>query len=444
MARRTSKPATPSSPLAQRRHTGPLRAATLGLLAWGLLTASFANNTLGVVNKRSFVGFQKDSESLVIGRIIQSRAEGMFSQGGLTGRRGNRMETRQANQYGLYRRARSGSGFTPYRSHPGGNGWVAATADRLLPRRLGGNLKLLQTGTAALSAAVFAGATAVSWRRLGLMAALVLLAGTLVSPWVTVFSRNLWWSLWAMYVPMFAAAWCVARRPSLRAVAAVGAMAMAIKVTMTGYEYVTAVLISGMVPFVYAWAYAQFARPPLRAAAVYMVGLLVAGGVGLGVLIGQNALQSGSWATGAEHVLTVLGNRTYGDPSTHEPMYHAALSSSVWESTRPYVVALGPFSHGGAPWWSYGTWCIATAVACVLALWLARSDVEWAASLRGLVAATACSVLAPLSWFILFKGHSFIHVHINAIVWHLPFVPVSLVLMGQVAQAGWNRAMGSR
>ncbi len=412
------------------------------MVVWGLLTASFANNALGIVNDRRFLGFQKDSESLVIGRIIQTRKEGALSQGGLTGRRGNDRGTGPANQYRLYREGRNGSGFTPYRSHPGANGWVAAAADGLMPRHVGGHLGVLQTGTAALSAAVFAVATAATWRRFGLVAALVLLVGTLTSPWVTLFSRNLWWSLWAMYLPMLGAAWCVARRPSLRGVAAVAVIAMAVKVAMTGYEYITAVLISGVVPFVYAWAHSRFTLGFLRTATVYVGGLLGAGAAGLGVLIGQNALQSGSWATGVHHVLSVLGNRTHGDPSAHEAVYQAALSSSVWESTRPYVLTLGPFSLGGEAWWSYGTWCVATAVACGLALFLARSDRASAASLRGLVAATMCSVLAPLSWFVLFKGHSFIHVHMNAIVWHLPFVPVSLVLMGRVAQAGWLRLRG--
>ncbi len=436
--------ATRVATAAERPQTDLLRAGALGLVAWGLLTASFSSNALGVVSERAFWEFQRDSESLVMGRIVQTRVEGMFSQGGLAGRRGQPSRRTPAFQYKLYRDGHPASGFTPYRSHPGANGWLAAAADGLMPRRVGGHLGVLQTGTAALSALVFAGATALTWRRFGLVAALVLLAGTLASPWVTLFSRNLWWSLWAMYLPMLGAAWCVARRPSLRTVAALAAVAMAIKVAMTGYEYVTAVLISGMVPFVYAWAASRFAHASVRSATAYLGGLIAAGTVGLGVLIGQNALQSGSWATGAQHVLTVLGNRTHGDPSAHEAVYQAALSASVWESTRPYVFRLGPFSHGAEAWWSYGTWCIVTAVVCGLALWLARSNKESAASLRGLVAATVCSVLAPLSWFILFKGHSFIHVHMNAIVWHLPFVPVSLVLMGRVAQAGWARLRGRR
>jgi hypothetical protein len=43
------------------------------------------------------------------------------------------------------------------------------------------------------------------------------------------------------------------------------------------------------------------------------------------------------------------------------------------------------------------------------------------------------SLLAPLSWFVIFKGHSFIHTHMNAITWHMPFMFLGFALVGYVA-----------
>ena len=36
-------------------------------------------------------------------------------------------------------------------------------------------------------------------------------------------------------------------------------------------------------------------------------------------------------------------------------------------------------------------------------------------------------MLSPLSWYILAKGHSYIHPHLNYILWYMPFVPASLI-----------------
>lgn len=422
------------------KYRSPAAATLVGLLALGLLTASFSTNALGVVDPRSFASFQRDSESLVIGRILQTRAEGWTSEGGLTGVRSQPGALRPGPQYQLYADNDMGSRFIPYRSHPGANGWLASAADGLLPRRQGGNLTTLHTGMAALTAGLFSLATALTWRRFGALAAVVLLAGTLLSPWVTMYARNLWWCLWAMYLPMLGAAWCVRRSPSHRVVAAVGVVGMAVKVGFTGFEFVSTVFIAGLIPFVYALA-ARLSRASLRSAAIYASAMAAVGALGLGVLTVQNASQSGSWSTGLTHIWTVLGNRTHGDPLTHEAVYQAALSSTVWRAVSPYLFDLGPYSLSGSVYRSYSAWCAVAAVTTVVALWAARG--RGTSELRGLAAATLCAFLASMSWFILFKGHAFIHVHMDAIAWHLAFVPVSLVLLGSTLAAVVQRARGS-
>jgi len=40
------------------------------------------------------------------------------------------------------------------------------------------------------------------------------------------------------------------------------------------------------------------------------------------------------------------------------------------------------------------------------------------------------SLLAPLSWMVIFKGHSYIHTHMNFITWHMPFTILGFGLMG--------------
>ena len=54
-----------------------------------------------------------------------------------------------------------------------------------------------------------------------------------------------------------------------------------------------------------------------------------------------------------------------------------------------------------------------------------------------LVVATWMSLLAPLSWYVVFKAHSVIHVHISCIVWHMPFV-----LLGAASCGLWVEKLG--
>lgn len=50
----------------------------------------------------------------------------------------------------------------------------------------------------------------------------------------------------------------------------------------------------------------------------------------------------------------------------------------------------------------------------------------------GLIAATWFSLLAPLSWFVIFKAHSHIHVGMNQIAWHMPYVLFGFAIVGRV------------
>ena len=49
------------------------------------LTLNFAFNSFDVVDERWFESHQRGTESHVVGRIVQSRREGMLSHGGLLG-----------------------------------------------------------------------------------------------------------------------------------------------------------------------------------------------------------------------------------------------------------------------------------------------------------------------------------------------------------------------
>ncbi len=45
------------------------------------------------------------------------------------------------------------------------------------------------------------------------------------------------------------------------------------------------------------------------------------------------------------------------------------------------------------------------------------------------------SVLAPLSWFVIFKAHSYLHAHLNFIVWQLPFAILGFAMCGAILQS---------
>ena len=63
---------------------------------------------------------------------------------------------------------------------------------------------------------------------------------------------------------------------------------------------------------------------------------------------------------------------------------------------------------------------------CGIVLARRRTDCR---PLIALIAATWFSVLAPLSWLVIFKAHAQVH-SLDVIVWHMPFIPFGFALCG--------------
>ena len=71
-------------------------------------------------------------------------------------------------------------------------------------------------------------------------------------------------------------------------------------------------------------------------------------------------------------------------------------------------------------------------VTAILALATARAASLYAKrrdrSLLALIWTAWASIVAPLSWILLIKGHSAYHMFIDPIVWHMPFTIFALAL----------------
>ena len=55
-----------------------------------------------------------------------------------------------------------------------------------------------------------------------------------------------------------------------------------------------------------------------------------------------------------------------------------------------------------------------------------------------LILTTWFSILAPLSWFVIFKAHSYIHTHMSFLLWQMPFTLFGFAVFGAVVIA-WTK-----
>ena len=235
----------------------------LWVLSIGLLCFGFLFNAWHVAEQEWFDTHQRDTESLIIGRMVKSRQGGIFSSGGLTGagittniQQDWISENQIDNQYAAYLNRGTFDKFSPYMSQPGGQGIIFSLLDRLIP--LSPQIKLwsFYVLTALLSAIALT--LIVNWfyEEFGGWVAVCVVGSAVLSQWLTVFGKNLWWSLWAFYLPMLVVLYFLKRHRDAadRQFIKFGILifiTVSIKCFINGFEYITTTLVMMVTPCIY-------------------------------------------------------------------------------------------------------------------------------------------------------------------------------------------------
>lgn len=244
--------------------------ALLGVLSTAILFSEFYANALNVAAPGWFASSQQDTQAHVIGRIVKSRQDGFFSAGGLTGW-GSPLQSIPDSpvdqwpdqqsidfQYRAYREGLTFNSYKPYLSQPGGQAFCFGLLDWLLPLTAEAKLELFYVLTCLLSASVLALVVVWFFLEFGWCVAIFTLVSLVFAQFLVVFGRNLWWSIWAFYLPMVGVMYFLrhdrtaTKRHHIRCGILVFVLT-ALKCWINGFEFITTTVVMMLVPFIYYW-----------------------------------------------------------------------------------------------------------------------------------------------------------------------------------------------
>ena len=427
-----------------------------------LLFFGFYTNSWRVAEQQWFKNHQRDTEGHVMGRMVKSRQDGIFSAGGLNGD-GTPKDVEQewiaskqlGTQYVAYLYELSFDKFSTYNSQPAGQGMIFSLLDRLIPLSTQTKLRLFYVLTALLSAVALTSIIGWFYEEFGGWVAVFVLGSIVLSQWLTVFGKNLWWSLWAFYLPMIAVLYFLKRHrvPENRQFIRFGILifiAVSIKCFINGYEYITTTLIMMMTPCIYyaildKWSRQHYLKGSLAAA----LGSGVAIFLSLIMLCFQIGAAKDGFMDGVAHVIWSFGKRTYGEAEDFPPVYAASLNAGtlsvvitymngVFFDLNNYLSVTNAFVSNFLLKIRYYYLIVLCVVMSALLFW--RSNKETLSERRqqgiALICTTWFSILAPLSWFIIFKAHSYIHTHMSFLLWQMPFTLFGFAVLGATLIAG--------
>jgi hypothetical protein len=448
-----------------------IRKLSVGTLSMVLLFFGFYANSWNLVDQQGFLDFQHDTESLVIGRMVESRQDGIFSDGGLTGAGIHKnlhvdwisVEEIKA-QYSAYLNGLTFNEYSPYMSQIGGQAMIFSVLDGVLPFSPQAKLNLFYILTSLLSALALTLIILWFYDEFGLFVTIFVTGSMVLSPWLTVFGRNLWWSTWAFYLPMITVMEFLRRNrvPAKHYFIKFGILvliAVLVKCFINGYEFITTTLIMMFTPFVYYGILDRLTRRQLlKGLLVAVLASCLAIFLSFTILSFQiGSLKGETMLNGVQHIVDSFLKRSYGDASAFPVEYAASLEASTMDVVLKYLrgtyINLNNLIHTSNPY--VAKYVLEIRYLYLIVFFLAMSIIgllrrtgNIAAKCRqkymALIAATWFSILAPLSWYVIFKAHSFIHTHINNILWQMPFVFFGFAVCGLVIKDLWPDPVGTK
>ncbi|MFB5674648.1 hypothetical protein ACE3NQ_26140 [Paenibacillus terreus] len=413
-----------------------------------LLFLGFGLNLWKTVEPQWFESFQRDSEALVVGRLINSQVNGVMSDnmflGGWT--RANNAESSPEDQYNIFLGKTEKGDYSEYESQIGLQGFFFSLIEKLLPVGNDYMLMYLKGINVLILSVLLTGLVIWCFNEFNLITSWVLLIGIICSQWLIIFGRNLYWVAWSMYLPFFICLFILfleekKQKRYKRTLNLLIFLAVFIKCG-SGYEYISSVFITAIVPLIYyayksKWAPKVFVLRVISVSLSSLIGFLSA----LFIHIYLLYLKYSSLSDALSVIKLIILKRTYGDANEVPAVFRESLNANVFEVVSTYLNGFA-FDLNNF----FGTHLDLLKVSFKDMIWffLVITSLVFVSEkistkiqlhrrkLIGLTLSLWFSLLAPLSWFIMAKGHSYIHTHINYFLWQLPFTLVGFALTGSI------------
>lgn len=253
----------------------------------------------------------------------------------------------------------------------------------------------------------------------------------LLSPWVVNFARNLYWVEFTWFLPMavgLLCAWKIDNR-KIRVFSCCGAFLTIMLKCLCGYEYISTVMM-GLIQFllvdmVMAAIRGERKKAGLLLRTIFLLGLAALAGFAAAICVHAGVRAHGDYLEGIVRIFKedVL-RRTYGgDVNIFDPASEVglSLSASVWEVLCKYFRFYTQIITG-LPGNLFPLLCLAPL--CIFAYDGNRKKLkpEW-------MLMYAVFLIAPVSWFVLAKAHSYVHTHMNFVLWYFGFVQICMYII---------------
>lgn len=269
----------------------------------------------------------------------------------------------------------------------------------------------------------------------------------LLSPWIVNFARNLYWVEFTWFIPMAIGLFCSKNidKRLCRIVSYLGATASIALKCLCGYEYISTIMMGLitflLVDFVEAVVAKERGKQVLLFRTTLIIGVSALLGFAIAICLHASIRANGNGII--EGIKEIFFNdvlrRTYGADinlfSRFTGLEAEAVNASMWEVLCKYF-RFDTQIITGVPGNLFP-------VLCLIPLVIFVSDYKKKQTNYRKIAMYIVCFCSTISWYVLAKCHSYVHTHMNFVLWYFGFVQVCLYVIFEKL-ANWRKIEDKR
>lgn len=402
----------------------PLSMIILGTIAFFLLFLNFSIYFLSggknaLIGVEEFSNFQEYSEALVDGKILadlDNRSDGSSGLYAAHDESRDWIASSELESYYNNPEARKSLSFAEYKSQTGLQGYIFS----FLFNKLHIPITLLQFGNALLLSGTIMGIVVLIRKKFNFTACFSTYIVFLLSPWICAFAKNLYWVEFTWFLPVLCSLLLCSKKNPIP-------FSLLLFLTITikclcGFEYIS-VIISSAICIVIIDSIINKESPKnqklsrlILSITACLLGFFAALGVQSAIL-GKGDIIAGFHqfyeATVSKRILGGSSNSEIFQESLQAPPIFVLISYFNWNTD---IIT-------GLPGSLFGVVVCLAFVLSLIGIIISRPN-----------ALQRCAILmllfiANTSWFILASPHSYIHHHMNYVLWYFGFIQFCIYLI---------------
>lgn len=251
----------------------------------------------------------------------------------------------------------------------------------------------------------------------------------LLSPWIVNFAKNLYWIEFIWFVPMLAGLFCSINieNKKCRLAAYVVAFFSILFKCLCGYEFISTIMM-GLIGFllvdlVKEYFEKDYKKCILLLRTTIIIGVLALAGFMMAICIHGMLRGNGNLISGIKTIFVqdVLRRTAGADLNDFEEILWPSFNASVWETFSLYFHFNTEIITGIAGN-LFSVLCIVPI--CIFIYDYLKKNIHIEE-----VTMYVVFFLSAVSWFSMAKGHSFIHTHMNFVLWYFGFIQICLYII---------------